>query len=146
MSPPRSRHRCWCHGGAIWSGSQCWTKCERASSRRRELSRGRDPELAGQLLDEGLLVDEDFLKRRVDIEIGDAIDLRKALPLAGPRGPFRLEVIAAALGEVEVGGERKRMHHLAALLLHRGEWKEFTLGRQVRFFSEFAAGAGKQVA
>src|SRR5262249_26872287 len=104
MSRRRSRHLCCCRGRARANATRCSTRCEALRDPPVALRLGGDSELAGELVDERLLIDENLLQRRVDIEIGDAVDLRKALPLAGARRPFRLEVIAAALREIEVGG------------------------------------------
>src|SRR5215211_948887 len=106
----------------------------------------RHPKLLRQLGEKRLLISEDLGQRGVEVEIGDPVDLGKALPLAGARRPFGLEIIAAAIAEIQIGCERKGMHGLAAFLLDRVERHELAIGHEAGLLGELAPRAGEEIA
>ncbi len=93
----------------------------------------------------GLLPRQDLPPRRAEIEIGDAVDLGKALLLARLGRPLHLELIAGKAAEIEVGLQREAVDQLAALLPQRRQRQKRAACDEAGLLVEFALGAGEHV-
>src|SRR5262249_7909222 len=86
-----------------------------------------------------LLIREYFPHRFVHVEVVDTVDLGESAAPAGTGRPFDLESVAGELRKIEVRLEREGMYDFAALLAHRRERDERSVGDEAGFLGELAS-------
>src|SRR5205814_3897667 len=104
-----------------------------------------EPELAGELVEERQLINQDFSSRGREIEIRDAVDLGKHLAATGLWRPFEIERDAGERREIEVRLEREGVDDLAALLAHRRKRGERTVCDKPGLLGELAQRGREQL-
>ena len=116
-----------------------------ASSARIAL---RSIRAANALLDftqQRLLISKNFGHGERQREVGDPIDLGKALPQARSRRPLHLEHIAGEAGKIEVDFGGESVHGLAGLLVNRRKRDHRARDFEAGLFGKFAPCRGDKL-